>query len=216
VRRQAIDTGRAFPNGRIRKVGEIVVPHMPAYELAQLAVQTFVVPDEYGQRRRIVAAYLDPSNYKEIGDGHTIADQINEVFEPWDIVFERASNDRLGGWQLLYRMLRTGEFEITDVCPKTFEGLRTRMHDDKKPGDIRKIPGDPLDDVCDETRYAVYTFIQQAEQPRELRLALAVQGIDRSTREGVTSAAIRWQQMEEQIDREEAPVSIGRRPGRRF
>jgi hypothetical protein len=123
-----------------------------------------------------VAAYLDPANFKEIGDGHTIADQINEVLEPWEIVCERASNDRLGGWQLLYRMLRTGEFEITDVCPRSFEALRTRMHDDTRPGDIRKIAGDPLDDVADETRYALYTFVQQATQPRELVLQQAVRG----------------------------------------
>jgi hypothetical protein len=181
-----------------------------------MVVDAFVSPDDNGQRRRIVAAYLDPANFKEIGDGHTIADQINEVFEPWDIVCERASNDRLGGWQLLYRMLRTGEFEITDVCPRSFEALRTRMHDDSRPGDIRKIAGDPLDDVADETRYALYTFIQQATQPRQLTLQLAVRGLD------VGSAAIRWQQKEEELDREEAPIrttgrmGLGPRRGRRF
>ena len=131
------------------------MPHVPAYELAEMVVDAFIKPDENGQRRRIVAAYLDPANFKDIGDGHTIADQINEVFDPWEITCERASNDRLGGWQLLYRMLRTGEFEITDVCPRSFEALRTRMHDDTRPGDIRKIAGDPLDDVADETRYAL-------------------------------------------------------------
>jgi hypothetical protein len=214
------EDGPEFPQGRIRKIGELVVPHVPAYELAQMVVDAFVKltengPDEHGQRRRIVAAYLDPANFKEIGDGHTIADQINEVFEPWDIVCERASNDRLGGWQLLYRMLRTGEFEITDVCPRTFEALRTRMHDDARPGDIRKIAGDPLDDVADETRYALYTFIQQATQPRQLALQYAVRGLD------MGSAAIRWQQKEEELDREEAPIrttgrmGLGRRGGRR-
>ena len=115
------------------------MPHVPAYELAEMVVEAFIKPDENGQRRRIVAAYLDPANFKDIGDGHTIADQINEVFDPWEITCERASNDRLGGWQLLYRMLRTGEFEITDVCPRTFEALRTRMHDDSK---ARRYPQD--------------------------------------------------------------------------
>jgi len=205
-----------FPEGRIRKIGELVVPHVPAYELARMVVDAFISPNENGQRRRIVAAYLDPANFKEIGDGHTIADQINEVLEPWEIVCERASNDRLGGWQLLYRMLRTGEFEITDVCPRTFEALRTRMHDDRRTGDIRKIAGDPLDDVADETRYAIYTFIQQATQPRELTLQQAVRGLD------VGSAAIRWQQKVEELDREEEPIrttgrlGLGRRRFRRF
>jgi hypothetical protein len=193
--------GMQFPEGRIRKIGEMVVPHVPAYELAAMVVEMFVKPNESGQRRRIVAAYLDPSNFKEIGDGHTIAYQINDVLAPWDIVCECASNDRIGGWQLLYRMMRTGEFEITDVCPTTFESLRTRMHDEKKPGDIHKSPDDPLDDVADETRYALYTFIQQAEKPRELKLAESIAGYDRSTREGMTTAAIRWQQTEEGLNR---------------
>ena len=128
-------------------------------------------PHENGERRRIVAAYLDPANFKEIGDGHTIADQINEVLEPWEIICERASNDRLGGWQLLYRMLRTGEFEITDVCPRSFEALRTRMHDEPGRATSARYAGDPLDDVADETRYALYTFIQQATQPAAVNAA---------------------------------------------
>ena len=180
---------------------------MPAYELAEMVVEAFVKPDENGQRRRIVAAYLDPANFKDIGDGHTIADQLNEVFDPWEITCERASNDRIGGWQLLYRMLRTGEFELTDVCPRSFEALRTRMHDDARPGDIRKIAGDPLDDVADETRYALYTFVQQATQPRQLVLQQAVRGLD------VGSAAIRWQLKAEELDREEAPIATTMRMG---
>lgn len=198
-------SGPSFPNGRIRKIGEIVVPHVPAYELAAMIVDIFIKPAEGGERRRIMAAYLDPSNFKEIGDGHTIADQINEVLDPWDVVCECASNDRIGGWQLLYRMLRTGEFEITEVCPETFKAIRSRMHDEKKPGDIKKVAGDPLDDVADETRYAIYTFVQQAEVPRELRLQQAVKGLD------ITSAAIRYQQAADLIDQEEAPIRFGSR-----
>ena len=205
--RLAQENSPQFPQGRIRKIGELVVPHVAAYELAEMVVEAFIKPDETGQRRRIVAAYLDPANFKDIGDGHTIADQINEVLDPWEITCERASNDRLGGWQLLYRMLRTGEFEITDVCPRSFEALRTRMHDDTRPGDIRKIAGDPLDDVADETRYALYTFVQQATTPRELVLQQAVRGLD------VGSAAIRWQQKAEELDREDAPIPTTRRMG---
>ena len=29
------EDGRDFPQGRIRKIGELVVPHVPAYELAK-------------------------------------------------------------------------------------------------------------------------------------------------------------------------------------
>jgi hypothetical protein len=101
------------------------------------------------------------------------------------------------------------------VYPRSFEALHTHMHDDARPGDIRKISGDPLDDVADETRYALYTFIQQAVQPRELMLQQAVRGLDSG------SAAIRWQQKSEELDREEAPIrtvgrmGLGRRGGKR-
>ena len=108
---------------------------------------------------------------------------------------------------MLYRLLRTREFEITDVCPRTFEALRTRMHDEARPGDIRKIAGDPLDDVSDETRYAIYTFVQQSTQPRQLLLQQAVRGLD------VGSAAIRWQQKSEELDRDDAPIPTTRRMG---
>ena len=38
-----------FPQGRIRKIGELVVPHVPAYELAQMVVDAFIRPEENGR-----------------------------------------------------------------------------------------------------------------------------------------------------------------------
>jgi len=45
------------------------------------------------------------------------------------------------------------------------------MHDEKKPGDVLKVPGDPLDDVADDVRYGIYTFITSSEKPRDLVIA---------------------------------------------
>ena len=92
------------------------------------------------------------------------------------------------------------------------------MHFLRGVGDQRKVlrMRPVLDDVADETRYALYTFIQQATQPRQLTLQCAVRGLD------LGSAAIRWQQKEEELDREEAPIrttgrmGLGPRRGRRF
>lgn len=33
------------------------------------------------------------------------------------------------------------------------------------------MPGDPLDDVADDARYGIYTFITTTEKPRELAIA---------------------------------------------
>ena len=107
-------------------------------------------PTTQGERRKILAVYLDPANFKNIGDGHTIADQINEVLEPYHLGVMPASNDRIGGWQLMYKMLQTGEWQIADTCPKLIEAIPSRMHDEKRPGDVLKVTGDPLDDVADD------------------------------------------------------------------
>jgi hypothetical protein len=116
-------------DGRIKTVGEFVAPHLPAYEFASEIVTRFVVPTTQGQRRRIVAVYLDPANFKNIGDGHTIADQIDEVLEPYDLGVIAASNDRIGGWQLMYQMLQKGEWQIADTCPKLIEAIPSRMEE---------------------------------------------------------------------------------------
>jgi hypothetical protein len=49
--------------------------------------------------------------------------------------------------------------------------IPSRMHDEKRPGDVLKVPGDPLDDVADDARYWIYTFINSTEKPRELEIA---------------------------------------------
>jgi len=115
-------------DGRIKTVGEFVAPHLPAYEFASEVVRRLVAPQTQGQRRRIVAVYLDPSNFKHIGDGHTIADQINEVLEPYDLACIEASNDRIGGWQLMYQLLQTGEWQIADTCPRLIEAIPTGQY----------------------------------------------------------------------------------------
>ena len=77
-----------------------------------------------------------PSNFKNIGDGHTIADQINVVLEPYDLGAIAASNDRIGSWQLMYQMLQKGERQVADTCPKLIEAIPSHTHDEKKPGDV--------------------------------------------------------------------------------
>ena len=108
----------------------------------------------------------------------------------------------------MYRMLQTGEWQIADTCPKLIEAIPSRMHDEKRPGDILKIPGDPLDDVADDARYGIYTFITSNEKPRELEIAesnrrLAEQG-------DLTSAYIRHLQVIAESQYRGRPAVLGR------
>ncbi|HEV7523018.1 MAG TPA: hypothetical protein VGP89_18090 [Candidatus Angelobacter sp.] len=195
-------------DGKIRTIGEFVVAHMPAYEFANEVIERLVKPVYQGNARRIVAVYLDPANFKDIGDGHTIADQINEKLDPYNLVCTKASNDRIGGWQLMYQMLSSGEWAVADTCPKLVEAIPTRMHDEKKPGDLIKVPGDDLDDVMDDTRYGIYSFITTAVKPDSVRIEEALAGIPI---EDATSRMIRHAQITAELAVSKAPVALGRR-----
>ena len=207
----------SFPQGRILKIGEIEEPDKSVQDFARLVVDRFISPSDGEQQSRIVAVFADPANFNPDYDlrhgtgGHSISDQIDEVIAPYGLTCQMANNQRVAGWQLVHRMLRSEEFVITDVCPKTYESFRTRLHDPDKPVDILKVKGDPLDDVADETRYAIYSWIQPAEKPRELVLAEHIANIDRSTPAGMTSSAIRYQEMAERLDRQAEPLRMSRR-----
>lgn len=200
-------------DGRIRTIGEFVASHLPAYEFAEEVCSRLVAPLLQGQRRNIEAVYLDPSNFKHIGDGHTIANQINEVLERYDLECIEASNDRVGGWQLMYELLQKGEWLIADTCPRLIESIPSRIHDEKRPGDLRKVPGDPLDDVADSARYGIYSFMDASEPPKskddyEQLRELAAQ-------RDWTSLNIRYQQMIARPDNS-MPVLIGGYAYRRY
>jgi hypothetical protein len=160
-----------------------------------------------------VASYLGPDSWNNWGDGHTIAGQFQERVEEYDITLTRASTDREGGWQLIYGMLKSGELVICgDTCPELVQAIPTRLHDPKKPGDIRKTPGDYADDVVDALRYAIYSFITASDvrKPAQIRIAEANRDLD------PTSAYLQyWKRMPEAMrEEEEEPWTYARNASR--
>jgi len=51
----------------------------------------------------------------------------------------------------MYQMLVRRQWRIVDTCPQLIAAIPSRVHDPKKPGDLLKVSGDPLDDVSDAT-----------------------------------------------------------------
>jgi len=109
----------------------------------------------------------------------------------------------------MYQTLQTGQWQIADTCPKLIEAIPSRIHDEKRPGDVLKVPGDPLDDVADDVRYGIYTFITTAVKPLELRIAEAVRPL--VEQRDLTSAVIRTNQMLAESASQNRPARIGRR-----
>ena len=83
------------------------------------------------------------------------------------------------------------------------------MHDEKKPGDVLKVPGDPLDDVADDARYGIYRFITSADKPRDLVAAEIIKPL--AERGDLMSAAIRYQPMTDEEQQTYKPATLGRR-----
>lgn len=84
---------------------------------------------------------------------------------------------------------------FADTCPKLLEAIPSRMHHDKRSGDLAKVPGDPLNDVADSARCGIYTFITSSEKPREPLAQEAIASM--AAQVDLTSCPIRWQQMTE-------------------
>jgi hypothetical protein len=205
-------------DGRIVTVGEIVVKHMAAYEFAHEVIRRFDLMGSHGERRNIVVVYQDPANKSQVGTGHSVRDQINEVLDACNLAAIDGSNDRIGGWQLMYQMLARGQWLISDTCPQLISGIPSRVHDPKKPGDLLKVGGDPLDDAMDSARYGLYSWVTAAEKPFEVRRAevmgqfaeqLSDQSLSEAQRRAVaTSSLVRHTQMSDEYA--PRPVQMGR------
>lgn len=173
-----------FPNGRVYVLKEFCLANSDIDEYPAEFLKRFVIPELGGQRRKIVASYLGPDSWANRGDGHTIAGQFQERVDDYGISLIRASTDREGGWQLIYRMLKSGELVICDdTCPELIKAIPTRLHDPKNPGDILKVPGDHADDVIDAFRYAIYSFVTatDVQKPAQVRFAEECRTLDPTT-----------------------------------
>ena len=98
------------------------------------------------------------------------------------------------------------------------------MHDEKKPGDVLKVPGDSLDNVADDVRYGIYTWITANEMPREVKRAelgrqfaplLLDQTLSEAERKAVATSLMIWHSnLDAQENVRTSPPRIGRFGGR--
>jgi len=208
-------------DGRIVTIGEMVLKHTSAYDFANELVRRFDLKGETnGQHRNIVVVYQDPANKSQTGTGHSVRDQVNEVLAECNLGAIDGSNDRVGGWQLMYQMLARGQWLIADTCPQLIAAIPSRVHDPKKPGDLLKVGGDPLDDVMDSARYGLYSWVTAADKPFEIRRAemaskfadrLHSETLSESERSAImTSAMIRNVQLEAEENSARTPARMGR------
>ncbi len=108
---------------------------------------------ERSGREPISEVFLSPDAFAHRTSEASIAEQLGDVLIANGLPRPSpADDDRIGGWQLMYQLLESGAWLITDNCAKLIECLPQLVRDDRRMEDIRKVDGD---DSADAARYGL-------------------------------------------------------------
>src|SRR5882672_10745411 len=122
------------------------------------------------------------------GAGHrgaqrTRAEQLGEVLVANGLPRPSpADDDRIGGWQLMYQLLESDAWVITDNCTKLIESLPQLVRDDRRAEDIRKVDGD---DAADAARYDLFAERHAGYKMRRAGRRMKGRGLPRPGRHKV-------------------------------
>ncbi|HEY2353230.1 MAG TPA: terminase family protein [Candidatus Acidoferrum sp.] len=108
---------------------------------------------ERSGRERITEVFLSPDAFAHRTAEASIAEQLSDVLVASGLPRAvAADDDRVGGWQLMYQLMESDSWLITENCAKLIECLPLLIRDDRRVEDIRKVDGD---DPADAARYGL-------------------------------------------------------------
>jgi hypothetical protein len=193
----------AAPDGTIITYREFVQNHLSPRMLAAAIA-------ERSAGERISAIYLSPDAFAARTNEDTIAEQLARGFALEHLPRpDPADDERIGGWMLMYELLRQDAWIITDNCEQLLETLPTLTRDTQNNSeDCLKCDGD---DVADAARYGIKSRLA----PRRSEFAgvdaeLARRG-ERIAAEDPTSRAIWMRKLEADSRRRFRPAHAPRR-----
>ncbi len=138
---------------RVVTYREFVTRRTPPRELAREIVRRSVLSDTPDSRERIDAIYLSPDAFARRTDEASIAEQMGDIFVAAGLPRPTpADDDRIGGWMLMYQMLDSGEWVLTDNCIELIRTLPNLVRDQARIEDVEKMDGD---DTADAARYGL-------------------------------------------------------------
>ncbi len=144
--RTSFDSRLSTVNSRIVTYREFVQSGLSPRMLAQGIA-------ERSGRENISEVFLSPDAFAHRTAEASIAEQLGDVLTlngmPRPAV---ADDDRIGGWQLMYQMLESDAWVITENCEKLIACMPTLVRDVGRVEDIRKMDGD---DPADSARYGL-------------------------------------------------------------
>ncbi len=108
---------------------------------------------ERNGQERISEVFLSPDAFAHRTAEASIAEQLSDVLASSGLPRAvAADDDRVGGWQLMYQLLESDAWSITENCAKLIDCMPLLIRDERRVEDIRKVDGD---DPADAARYGL-------------------------------------------------------------
>jgi phage terminase large subunit len=138
---------------RIVTYREFVKNEMSLQSLAQQII-------DRNQREKIAGIYLSPDAFSHRTSDASVAEQLSTMLELHGLPRPvEATDDRIGGWQLMYQLLENDQWLIADNCRELIECLPRLIRDERRVEDVKKIEGD---DPADAARYGLVSGVRHA------------------------------------------------------
>ena len=162
---------------------ELVRRGLNEQTLAQLIVDSSVeMRDGKLVKEKISNVYLSPERFNRVNEEHTIADRMGDVFVSGGLPRpERANNDRVGGWRLLYTLLDTEGFAVTQNCRDLIESFPQLMRDEKDLEDAAREGSDLFLDVMESCRYGLMSYFNPRPTPKAVLDDMRIKAIPDNT-----------------------------------
>lgn len=160
---------------------EFVRSRLDADELGR---QIIARTPETAERERIADVYLSPDAWAQRDSSRTTAELLGDELArgglPQPVA---ADDDRVGGWRLMYQMLKSGEWKVSTSCRGLIRCLPTLIYGDTDVEDCAKID-EPLadsgvivdekncsgDDPPDSARYGLKSRHRKTAKPLDIRV----------------------------------------------
>lgn len=176
--------------GRTIVTNEMVTSGKSAEELAEMIAGQ-------SQGMKIDDFWFSPDAFAQRTDAETVGDQLGNALTPYGLPYPaRASNDRIGGAQLMYKLFKhkdgpeppegqpdlrapDPQLLVSTKCEELINILPAIVHDPDKQEQTLKMDGD---DPYDGVRYGVYSKLGPRHKPLADQLAAKINSPDPTVR----------------------------------
>ena len=168
------------PNGRLYATGLIVEKKMGSVDFAKKVCAAWLAKRPGEERVRYQFVTLDPANDSHDGTGESNFEMMQGVFAQHGAPTIKSHKNPADNAQKLYHGLANRLLVLTDAAqsegePKysVFQSIATRIIDERRA--VKKVHGDPDDDVYDAAAYGYNTWLLEAVKPERMKIAERVE-----------------------------------------